>query len=78
MPRTTTNASRDARHAERVLRTNAVADLVGVTRTTLWRWTKNGHFPPSRIIGPTKARPVHGWLESDVSRWLRDRPEAGE
>ncbi len=74
MPRSTT----DARRAERVLRTSQVAEVIGVTRTTLWRWTKDGYFPPPRIIGPTKARPVRGWLESDVSRWLRDRPEAGE
>lgn len=64
---------------ERVLRTQWVAEKVGISRTTLWRWVSSGYFPAPRIVGPTEAKPIRGWLESDIDAWLNDRPvEGGE
>lgn len=54
----------------RVLRTNEVADRVGVSRTTLWRWERKGLLPPKRQVGPN----VVGWLEEDIEAFIRTRP----
>lgn len=55
----------------RVLRTQEMLDLIGVSRTTLWRWERKGVLPPKRRIGPN----VIGWFESEVLGWLRSRPD---
>ena len=57
---------------EKVLRNSAVTAKLGVGRTTLWRLIRAGDFPAPRQVTPT----VIGWLESEVDRWLADRPTA--
>ena len=55
---------------------------IGVCRSTLWRYQKNGVFPKRRRIGPRRV----GWLDSDVEAWMKSRgfveigsePEAAE
>src|SRR5437764_11482769 len=42
--------------------TAEVLRVVGVNRSTLFRWTKSGRFPGKHVSG--------GWLRSDVERWL--------
>ncbi len=42
--------------------TAEVLRVVGVNRSTLFRWTKRGRFPGKHVSG--------GWLRSDVERWL--------
>jgi predicted DNA-binding transcriptional regulator AlpA len=53
------------------------ADLVqrGIVgnRVTLDRWVKSKHFPPGIQMGPG----VRAWEESEIQRWLNDRPTAG-
>lgn len=57
---------------EVLLRQKEVIRLVGVTRVTLWRWARQGHFPkPVRLVGPSIA-----WRRSDVAAWLDSRPSA--
>jgi prophage regulatory protein len=58
--------------AERLLRTVEVVDRTGLGRTTLWRWEKEGRFPPRRRIGNGTV----AWLESEVEEWIQDRPVA--
>lgn len=65
-------------HPDRVLRTKAVADLLGVSRATLWRWYSSGHFPSPMVLGQGPTRPVHGWRESEVLSWLAARPTLAE
>lgn len=71
---------RSAYPTDRVLRTAEVAKKLGVSRASLWRWHRAGHFPSPRVLGQGPTRPVHGWLESDVEAWLSSRPtlDAGE
>ncbi|MBS0377233.1 MAG: AlpA family phage regulatory protein [Proteobacteria bacterium] len=47
--------------------TKQVLRVVGVHRTTLFRWTRLGLFPPRLGSG--------GWLRSDVDDWLSRRME---
>lgn len=42
--------------------TSDVVRVVGVNRSTLFRWCKKGTFPQKHISG--------GWLRSDVEKWF--------
>ena len=62
---------------DRVVRTAELAERLGISRTTLWRWWNEGHFPPPRTLGRAHDRPIHGWMETEVLAWLSDRPTHG-
>lgn len=49
------------------LSTNEVVRVVGVNRSTLFRWCKKGVFPPKHISG--------GWLRSDIEKWFATKTE---
>ena len=57
---------------KRILRVKPVCEKLGVARTTLWRWTQQGHFPKAIILGPN----TRGWLESDVNAWIESRRDS--
>jgi predicted DNA-binding transcriptional regulator AlpA len=50
--------------------TREVLRIVGVNRSTVFRWIRKGLFPQKHVAG--------GWLRSDVERWLssKSRPPA--
>jgi predicted DNA-binding transcriptional regulator AlpA len=54
----------------KVLRVRAVCELLGVSRTTLWRWERAGQFVCRRQLGPG----VVGYIDDDVTTWLSGRP----
>ena len=60
----------DKRHVERlpgidqVLGTHDIERITGRHRCTIYRWVRAGAFPEKRAGGG------HGWLRSDVERWL--------
>ena len=54
----------------KVLRVRAVCELLGVSRTTLWRWERAGQFVGRRQLGPG----VVGYIDDDVTTWLSGRP----
>ena len=54
----------------KVLRVRAVCELLGVSRTTLWRWERAGQFVSRRQLGPG----VVGYIDDDVTTWLSARP----
>jgi len=58
----------------KILRTNEVAEMLGVSRVTLWRWTQRGLLPPKRIIGPNTV----GWIEEEIQSWIKSRPMRSE
>jgi len=49
------------------LSTSEVVRVVGVNRSTLFRWCKKGAFPQKHISG--------GWLRSDIERWFAAKAE---
>jgi len=56
----------------RIMRVGEVLELVGVSRTTLWRWTKDGRFPkPVRL--PARANLI-GWKSDEVQEWMDRLP----
>ena len=45
--------------------TTDVLRVVGVNRSTIFRWVKRGIFPQRHVTG--------GWLRSDVEKWLSEK-----
>lgn len=48
--------------SERVLRVRETAQRMGIARSTLFRWVREGHFPKPNHYGPR----LIGWPESVV------------
>lgn len=53
-----------------VLRLYQVMSRTGLSRATIYAKMNDGTFPQSRSLG---ARAV-GWLESDVTEWIKNLP----
>ena len=58
----------------RVVRPGELADRLGVSRVTLWRWERAGRLPVKRRIGPN----VVGWLEAELDEWFAGTNAAEE
>lgn len=54
---------------DRILRIKEVIEMVGVSRTTLWRMECRGEFP-RRV--PLSSRSI-GWRYQDVDSWIKSR-----
>jgi predicted DNA-binding transcriptional regulator AlpA len=52
-----------------VLRLKDVATLVGLSRTTIWRFERDGKFPKRRRLSVNAV----GWMASDVRQWVAER-----
>ena len=57
----------------RFLRPRQVLEMIGVSRTTLWRMVQAGSFP--RPVWITERN--QGYLLESVEAWMRARAEAG-
>ncbi|WP_175822165.1 AlpA family phage regulatory protein [Burkholderia sp. BCC0419] len=53
----------------KLLRLVGVLDTVGVKKTTLYRWIREGKFPAPVQLG---SRSV-GWRATDVQNWVESR-----
>ena len=58
-----------------ILRTRAVLELMGLSRTSLWRRVRAGDFPAPVRLGGRGSRAV-GWRRVEVERWLEALPKA--
>lgn len=56
----------------RLLRMPQVVDRVGLKRSRILELEKEGLFPVRRQI----SKRATGWMESDVSEWIENRPVA--
>lgn len=55
----------------RILRKREVAERVGVSIMTIWRWEKGGDFPHRIQLGSGSV----GYLEDEVEGWIQARAE---
>jgi len=53
----------------KLLSVNEVSEMIGLSRTTIWRMEKAGNFPTRRHLS---ARRI-GWLEADIEAWITTR-----
>ncbi|WP_157899398.1 AlpA family phage regulatory protein [Luteitalea pratensis] len=49
-----------------------VEQLLGIARVTLWRWLKDGHFPPPDRLLPGRP-PRRAWLRRTYETWSANR-----
>jgi prophage regulatory protein len=54
----------------RYLRAPEVANRLGISKSTLWKWTDEGRFPKPALVGPN----VRAWRDDVVAAWMRKRP----
>lgn len=53
----------------RVLRSGKLADMLGVSRVTLWRWERKGLLPKRTHYGPNCC----GWTSSQIEEWWKQK-----
>ena len=55
-----------------ILRNAGVCRKLGISPTTLWRWSGNGGFPSSIQLGPNTV----GWIESEIDAWIAAKAQS--
>ena len=55
-----------------ILRLKDFVELVGLSKTTIWRRMRAGEFPSALRLGGPSTRAV-GWKMTDVEAWLEQR-----
>ena len=58
---------------ENIIRLPRLMEMVGLSRTTIWRRVKSGELPPPVRLGGPGSRAV-GWRKTAIEGWLRTRP----
>jgi prophage regulatory protein len=71
--RTTEGNDMQSNREERFIRLPEVVRRVGISRSSVWLWVRQGRFPRPVRVGPR----VTCWRESEVDRWIAERVEAG-
>ena len=51
---------------DRFLRFGAVAEMIGLSRSTIWRMEQRGEFPKRVQLGGNSV----AWRASDLARWM--------
>jgi prophage regulatory protein len=51
-----------------LMNVSEVADYLGVSKLTIWRWEKSGEIPKAIAIGGTIR-----WKRSDIQKWLDEK-----
>lgn len=54
---------------ERFVRFGAVAEMIGLSRSTIWRMEQEGKFPKRVQLGSKSV----AWRLSDLIRWMSER-----
>lgn len=54
---------------QRLLRISSMTDLLGCSRTTLYRWVQNGQFPAPKM----RSGRTLGWTVSQYEGWLAEK-----
>jgi len=53
----------------RIIRPKHLAELLGVSLMSLWRWERDGAMPKKIRLGPN----TRGYLLTDINLWLSQR-----
>jgi prophage regulatory protein len=58
------------RRSDRILDIHDVSARTSLSRSRIFDLEQQGNFPRRRQIAPNRV----GWLESEIDRWIADRP----
>lgn len=50
-----------------IIRPNQLAQELGVSKTTIWRWRQQGEIPHPITFGPRLV----GWERAEIKKWLK-------
>lgn len=59
-----------------LLRLSDVLAIVRVSKTTVYRWSRNGLFPRPRALTPSGS--TVAWLASEVYAWIEAKQAAND
>ena len=59
---------------ERLMKEREVCELLGISKSTLWRWVAVKRFPAPVRIGPRAVR----WRQSEILAWMSSLPTVTE
>ena len=62
------NVVAERRPVDRIIRINEMLGLLGISRVTLYRWSKNGTFIKPIIYNNRTI----GWAQKDYENWLNN------
>jgi len=67
-------------HSNRLLRVGEVADLLGVSRSYVYKLSQNSDsFPKPIVLGPEdNKRSSSRWVLSEIEDWVNTRPRGKE
>ena len=67
-------------HSNRLLRVGEVADLLGVSRSYVYKLSQNSDsFPRPIVLGPEdNNRSSSRWVLSEIEDWVNTRPRGKE
>ena len=58
---------------EKIYRINEVLTMLGVHRSTIYRYMAHGCFPRPIRLMPESSSSAIGWTESSLEKWLQSR-----
>lgn len=61
--------SQPTKSVDRIIRAGEVESMVGLSRTTLWRYERRGEFPKRVSLGASSV----GWKLNQVQAWIDER-----
>lgn len=59
---------------DRMLRVREVCQMIGLSRSTVWRLERAGDFPKHYQLSPGSV----GWKLSEIQNWIDDRQPSGQ
>ena len=65
-------------HSDKLIPVSEVADWLGVSRSTIYKWVELEKFPAPLILGSEVdgKRSASRWVKAEVAEWLEARPRA--
>lgn len=59
--------------SDRALNVREVTEKTGMSKSTIYRWIRQGEFPNGKRFGKCSVR----WLESVIDAWIQSQEEHG-
>jgi prophage regulatory protein len=56
--------------SDKLLRISDVSERLRISKSTIYKWVKDGRFPEPIILGDGASR----WVEGEINEWLENRP----